>query len=129
MAAGLNFVVTEPTTAAENSAINVDAIGPLTSGNCTLGAAPVTVTRPSSGTATASLCVHGNGLDPSFTYAFTGPGGGDIPVTASAVTGLFPNTIELDLQISSATAAGLRTLIITTINDDRAFATGLLEVQ
>lgn len=128
-ATGLNFEVTEPTTAAEGSAINVDAIGPLANQNCTLGAAPVIVTRPGSGAETVSLCIHGNGLDPSFTYAFTGPGSGDISVTASAVTGLFPNTIELDLQISNATAAGLRTLVITTINNDRAIATGLLEVD
>ncbi|HTV59591.1 MAG TPA: hypothetical protein VMJ93_12040 [Verrucomicrobiae bacterium] len=128
-ATGLNFVVTEPTTAAESSAIDVDAIGPLASQNCTLGAAPVIVTRPSSGTVVTSLCIHGNGLDPSFTYALTGPNGGDIPVTASAVTGLFPNTIELDLQLSSTAVAGLRTLVVTTLNNDRAFSTGLLEVQ
>ncbi|HUO34649.1 MAG TPA: hypothetical protein VMU43_06635 [Candidatus Acidoferrum sp.] len=125
----LNFVVTEPTTAAESSPINVDAVGPLANQNCTLGAAPIIIQRPSSGSSAVSLCIHGNGLDPSFTYAFTGPGGGDIPATASAVTGLFPNTIELDLQVSISTASGLRTLVITTINNDRAFATGVLEVQ
>ena len=128
-ATGLSFVVAEPTTAAEGSAINVDAVGSLSNQNCTLAAAPVIVQRPASGSTTVSLCIHGNGLDPSFTYAFTGLPGGDIPVTASAATGLFPNTIELDLQISSATMADLRTLMITTINNDRAFATGLLELQ
>ena len=125
----LNFVVTEPTTAAEFAAINVDAIGPLANQNCTLGAAPVIVERPASGTTTVSLCIHGNGLDPTFAYALTGPPGGDIPATASAVTGLFPNTIELDLQLSSTAAAGLRTLVITTLNNDRAIATGILEVH
>ncbi len=73
--------------------------------------------------------MHGTGLDPAFTYAFTGPGSGDIGVTASAVTGLFPNMIELDLQISSATLPGLRTLFITTPNNDGAVATGMLEVH
>lgn len=129
LATGLDFIVTDPTTAAESSPIDVDAVGPLANQNCTLGAAPVIVARPSSGTVITSLCIHGNGLDPSFTYALTGPGGGDIPVTSSAVSGLFPNTIELDLQLSSTAAAGLRTLVITTLNNDRAFSTGLLEVQ
>jgi hypothetical protein len=54
--------------------------------------------------------VHGNGLDTTFTFAFTGPDTGDIPVVASAVTGLFPNTIELDLTISSTTLPGVRSL-------------------
>jgi hypothetical protein len=87
--------------------------------------------RPPSGTQTVSLCIHGNGLDPTMTYAFTGPGAapGDIPVTASAITGLFPNTIELDLQISSTTAPGVRTLFITSLNNDRASASGILEVK
>ena len=65
------------------------------------------------------------------TYAFTGPSAapGDIPVTASAIAGLFPNTIELDLQISSTTVPGVRTLFITSLNNDRASATGILEVK
>ena len=81
-----------------------------------------------------SLCVHGNGLDPTMTYAFTGPGTvpgtspGDIPVAASAIAGL-PDTIELDLQISSTTVPGVRTLFITSLNNDRASATGILEVK
>ncbi|MGB8541810.1 MAG: hypothetical protein WCD49_09260 [Candidatus Acidiferrales bacterium] len=127
---GTNIIVTEPTTAAASAPINVDFFGPLTGGNtCEIQASPITITRPASGTSTVSLCVHGNLLDPTFTYVFTGPPGGDIPVTASAITGLFPNTIELDLQISSATLPGVRTLFITTLNNDRAAATAMIEVQ
>ena len=65
------------------------------------------------------------------TYVFTGPvsAPGDIPVAASALAGLFPNTIELDLQISSTTAPGVRSLFITSLNNDRAVATGILEVK
>jgi hypothetical protein len=124
-----NIVVTEPTTAAASAPINVDSIGFLTTSSCEVQASPLTVTRPSSGTSTVSLCIHGNLLDPTFTYVFTGPAGGDISVTASAVNGLFPNTIELDLQISSATLPGVRTLFVTTLNNDRAAATAMLEVQ
>jgi hypothetical protein len=128
------IVVVEPTTAAASSPINVDFIGLLTGGNtCGVQGSPLTVVRPASGSATVSICVHGNGLDPSFTYAFTGPGaapgGADIGVTASAITGLFPGMIELDLQIASTTLPGVRTLFITTLNNDRAVATGMLEVE
>jgi hypothetical protein len=127
---GKDIVVVEPTTTAESSPINVNFIGYLTGGNtCGAQGSPLTVTRPASGTAAVSICVNGNGLDPTFTYAFTGPPGGDIGVTASAVTGLFPGTIELDLQISSTTLPGLRTLVITMPNQDRATATGMLEVE
>jgi hypothetical protein len=127
---GTNIIVTEPTTAAASAPIDVDSIGFLTGGNnCGVQGSPLTVTRPSSGTSTVSLCIHGNLLDPTFTYVFTGPTGGDISVTASAVNGLFPNTIELDLQISSATLPGVRTLFVTTLNNDRAAATAMLEVQ
>jgi hypothetical protein len=132
-ATGINLIVTEPTTAAASAPIDVDLIGFLTGGNnCGIGASPLTVTRPSSGSTIVSLCIHGTGLDPSFAYTFTTPSGapgGDIGVTASAISGLFPNMIELELQISSTTLPGLRTLFITTLNSDRAASTGMLEVQ
>jgi len=129
-ATGTNIIVTDPTTAAESAPMNVDSIGFLTGGNnCGIGASPLIITRPSTGTSTVSLCIHGNLLDPTFTYAFSGPPGGDIGVTASAVTGIFPNTIELDLVISSTTLPGVRTLFITTLNNDRASATGMIEVE
>jgi hypothetical protein len=129
-AAGKNIVVTDPTTAAASSAIDVDFVGNFTGGNtCGVQGSPLTVTRPASGTSTVTICVHGNGLDPTFTYAFTGPAGGDISVAASSISGGFPNTIGLQLQISSTTLPGTRTLVITTLNVDRATATGMLEVQ
>jgi hypothetical protein len=53
-----------------------------------------------------TICVHGNGLDPTFTYAFTGPPGGDISVAASSITGGFPNAIGLQLQVSATTLPG-----------------------
>jgi hypothetical protein len=128
------LTVPEPTTAAESAAIDVGTIGLLTGGNnCGIQGSPLTVTRPSSGSAVVSLCIHGNLLDPTFIYSFSGaggvPDGSDIVVTASAITGLFPNTIELNLQISSATLPGVRTLFITTLNNDRAASTGMLEVR
>jgi len=134
VATGENIIVVEPTTAAQSAPINVNFIGYLTGGNtCGVQGSPLTITLPASGSGTTSICIQGNNLDPTFTYAFTGPSGApngsDIGVTASAITGLFPGTIELDLQISSATLPGVRSLIITTLNNDRTVATGMLEVQ
>lgn len=134
VATSIVLVVPEPTTAAESAPIDVDTIGLLTGGNnCEIQGSPVTVTRPVSGTAVASLCIHGNLLDPTFVYTFSGaggaPDGSDIGVTASAIIGLFPNMIELDLQISSATLPGVRTLFISTLKNDRAASTGMLEVR
>jgi hypothetical protein len=131
-AAPFDLLVPEPTTAAASAPLNVDSIGLITAGNCEIAGSPVTVARPASGTSTVSLCIAGNGLDPTFSYSFSGAGGlisNDIPVAASAITGLFPNLIELDLQISSSTLPGVRTLLITTLNNDRAAATGMLEVK
>ena len=133
LASNKTITVVEPTTAAISVPLDVDFDGPLTNATCEVEGTPLTVTRPPSGTQTVSLCIHGNGLDPTMTYAFTGTGSGtspgDIPVTASAIIGLFPNTIELDLQISSTTLPGVRTLFITSLNNDRASATGILEVK
>ena len=135
IASNKSIPVVEPTTAAISVPLDVDFDGLLTNATCEVEGTPLTVTRPPFGTQTVSLCIHGNGLDPTMAYAFTGPGSGpgtspsDIPVTASAITGLFPNTIELDLQISSTTVPGVRTLFITSLNNDRALATGILEVK
>lgn len=134
VANGTDIIVFEPTTAAASAPLNVNFVGFLTGGNtCGVQGSPLTVTRPASGTTTVSMCVQGDGLDPSFSYTFTsatgGPPGGDIGVTASAITGLFPNMIDLDLQISNTTLAGVRSLIITDLNNNQAIATGMLEVD
>lgn len=134
VASGTDITVFEPTTAAQSSPLNVNFVGFLTGSNtCGVQASPLAVTRPASGTTTVSICVQGDGLDPSFTYVFTSPSGspagGDISVIASAITGLFPNMIDLQLQISSTTLPGARTLIITDLNSNQAIATGMLEVN
>jgi hypothetical protein len=129
----IQLTAAEPTTAASSSPINVNFIGMLADNNCTIGAAPITVTRPASGTSALSICLQGDGLDPTLTYSFGGPAaapnGTDIPVTASAVPGLLPNMVQLNLELSSGASPGLRTLFISTLNGDRATATGMLEVQ
>jgi hypothetical protein len=127
-----DITVTEATTAASGSPLSVQAAGPASANNCELQGSAVSITRPSSGSETAGLCVLGTNLDPGFTYSFTGPSGeplGDISVTATAIPNLLPGLLELNLQVSSATQAGLRSLIVSSPNGDRAVVTGLLEVQ
>jgi hypothetical protein len=128
---GNNIVVFEPTTAGVTSAqINVDFAGPITSdGACNFDSSPIEVTRPTSGTTVISICVHGNTLDPSFLYDFTGPSTPDISVSVVSLASVFPNLIQLNLTISSTTVPGVRSLFISTPNNDQAVATGLLEVQ
>jgi hypothetical protein len=125
-----DIVVFEPTTAGSGpSQINVDYAGPITAGpTCNFDSSPITVVRPASGTATASICIHGNTLDPGYFYQVSGPLAPDISIAPSELAGLFPNTIELDLTISSATLPGVRSLFITTPNNDTAVATALVEV-
>ncbi len=128
---GNDIVVFEPTTAGLGpSQINVDFAGPITAGpTCNFDSSPIPLVRPPSGTTTVSICIHGNTLASGFFYQFTGPPAPDISVAASELDGLFPNTMELDLTISSATLPGVRSLFITTPNNDQAVATGLVEVQ
>ena len=127
-----DITVTEPTTAASGSPLSVQATGPVSANNCVLQGSAVPITRPSSGNETASICVLGTGLDPGFAYSLTSASGeplGDIGVTATAIPNLLPGLIELDLQVRSATQAGLRSVIVTSPNSDRAVVTGVLEVQ
>ena len=129
--AGDDVSVFEPTTAgATPSQINVDYAGPITGGStCNFDSSPIEVLPPSSGSAAASICVHGNDLDPSFFYEFSGSATPDIGITPLSLASLFPNLVQLNLSITNATVPGVRSLFITTPNNDKAVATGLLEVQ
>ncbi|MFZ0638202.1 MAG: hypothetical protein WA020_01415 [Candidatus Acidiferrales bacterium] len=130
---GNDIIVVEPTTAgATTSPVNVEFVGMVSpdGSTCTIQASAIMVTRPASGSTTVNICVQGNFLDPTFNYAFSAPQtGGDIGISTASMASLFPNLIELTLTISSQTAAGLRTLFVTTPNGDVATATGVLEVQ
>jgi hypothetical protein len=128
---GNTIAVFEPTTAGVTSAqINVDFAGPITSdGACNFDSSPIEIAPPASGTMTTSICVHGNTLDPSFFFEFTGPATPDISMATASLASLFPNLIQLNVTISSTTLPGVRSLFISTPNNDQAVATGLLEVQ
>lgn len=132
-ATGKNIVVVDPTTAGISSAgddldLNVAALGAFSTANnsCTLGGNPIPLQRPTSGTATADICLFSqSGFDTSMTYTVSGPG--DVAVISKQPAGL--GIIHLTLQVPATAATGARTLFIQNTNLDKTAASGALEVQ
>jgi hypothetical protein len=134
-AGGKDIIVVEPSTAGSlapqpNVTIAVAAMGIFSpaANTCTLGAGSLVITRPASGTATLDICVFSvSGLDPSFTYSLTGPETADITIIGKQPLGL--GIVDLTLAIPSSAIVGLRSLFVQNPNQDKAVATGALEVQ
>jgi len=132
-ATGKDIVVVDPTTAGisvpgNDLDLNVAALGVFSSANnsCTLSGNPIPLTRPTSGTATADVCLFSqSGFDTSMTYTVSGPG--DVSVISKQPAGL--GIIHLTLQISASAAPGARTLFIQNTNLDETAASGVLEVR
>jgi hypothetical protein len=134
-ATGKDIVVVELSTnggsgASGNVSLNVAAMGifVVATSSCTLGGSPVEIFRPTTGTATADLCVFSvSGLDPSFTYTLSGPTPADITITNREPLGL--GIIHLTLQVPATAAAGTRTLFVENPSKDKAAGTGAIEVR
>ena len=134
-ATGKNIIVVEPSTAGsiapqQDVTISVAAMGIFSPAldTCTLGASSPVITRPTSGTATIDICVFSvSGLDPSYAYTITGPAAADITIIGKQPLGL--GIVDLTLSIPSSALAGLRSLFVQNSNQDKAVATGVLEVQ
>ncbi len=94
---------------------------------CNVTESPVELARPLSGTASFTICLGGSGLDPTFDYAITGSQSTD--VTVSNPQWFDGSLVAITLTISSAAAPGPRTLIVTDPNNDRAAATGAVDVE
>lgn len=132
-ATGKDIVVVDPTTAGvslpgNDLDLNVAALGAFSTLNdsCSLAGNPLPLLRPSSGVATADICLFSaSGLDTSMTYTVTGPG--DITVIARQPAGL--GIIHLTLQVPATALPGARSLFIQNPNLDLTAATGALEVQ
>ena len=127
-----DIAAVNPTTAGTGpDALTINFAGPLTneqgSIDCTLQQSAITVIRPRTGSIVSSLCVQGNGLDSTMAYKFTGPS--DIQIVVTPINGFLNNLMELDLTISSSTQPGLRSLLVTTGQQDAVVASGLLEVE
>jgi hypothetical protein len=132
-ATGKDITVVEPTSAGLDSSesnldLEVAAIGTFTtsSNTCTLAGNPIPLVRPSSGTASADICLFSEaGFDTSMSYTVSGPG--DVAVIAKQPAGL--GIIHLTLQIPATAEPGARSLFIQNANLDLTAATGALEVQ
>jgi len=134
-ASGKDIVVVEPSTAGtsttqSNVNLNIVAMGPFSpsTNNCVLGGSPLVLLRPTSGTTDVDVCAFlPSGLDPSLTYATTGPAPNDISIVAKQPLGL--GIVRLTLELSSTTLRGPRTLFVENPNKDKSAATGALEVK
>jgi hypothetical protein len=134
-ASGKNIIVVDPSAAGSpapqpNVVLTVVAMGLFSVANnsCTLGGAPVVLTRPASGTSVMDICVFSvSGLDSSMTYTVTGSNVPDITVVGTQPLGL--GIIDLTLSIPSSALAGTRSLLVRNLNKDKAAATGSLVVK
>ena len=132
-ATGKDIVVVEPTTAGvsvpgNDLDMNVAALGAFstTSNACVLSGNPIPLLRPTTGTATADICLFSqSGFDTSMAYTISGTG--DIAVISKQPAGL--GIIHLTLQVPATAAPGARTLFIQNTNLDKTAASGALEVQ
>ncbi|MDE3136444.1 MAG: hypothetical protein KGL59_07705 [Acidobacteriota bacterium] len=94
---------------------------------CNVTESPITLAVPSSGSAAYSICLAGNGLDPSYNYAIAGSQSTD--VTVSNPQAFAGSLVEITVTVSSTAAAGARTLVVTDPNNDRAVLSGAIDVE
>jgi hypothetical protein len=94
---------------------------------CNVTESPITLAIPSSGSAAYSICLAGNGLDPSYTYAIAGSQATDVSV--SNPQSFAGSLVEVTVTVSSTAAAGPRTIIVSDPNNDRAVLSGAVDVE
>lgn len=129
VAAGKDIIVVEPTTAGSDaSPLDVLLLGLLDSSGttCNLGDGAIRLARPASGTVSLDLCLLGNGLDPTFSYAVSGPTPDDLSISNPRSLG---GVVALMVTLSSSTAPGARSLFVADPNNNRAAASGAIEVK
>jgi hypothetical protein len=130
IAGARDIVAVEPTTAGSGTGpITVLFAGLLdTSTNtCNVNESPITLAIPSSGAATYSICLGGEGLNASYTYTIAGSQASD--VTVSNPQAFAGSLVELTVTVSSAAAPGPRAIIVTDPADDRAVGSGAIDVE
>jgi hypothetical protein len=95
---------------------------------CTLGASPIVLQRPASGTATIDICVFSvSGLDSSYDFSITGPPTADIAIVAKQPLGL--GMVDLTFSVPASALPGVRSLFVENANKDKAVASAALEVK
>lgn len=94
---------------------------------CNVTESPVELARPSSGTASYTICLGGAALDPSFGYALVGSQATGVSV--SNPQWFDGSLVAITVTISSSAAPGPRTLFVTDPNENRAAASGAIDVE
>jgi uncharacterized protein YjdB len=129
VAAGKDIIVVEPTTAGSGALpLDVLLLGLVGSSGttCNLGDGAIRLVPPASGTVSLDLCLLGNGLDPTFSYAISGPAPDDLSISNPRSLG---GVVALTTTLSSSMAPGARSLFVTDPNNNRAAASGAIEVK
>jgi hypothetical protein len=132
VAGAKDVVAVEPTTAGGGSSANpmtVIFLGLVdtSTSSCSVNESPITLTRPASGTTAYTICVAGQGLDPSDQIEIAGSQ--STGITLSNIGSFSGSLIEITLTISSTTAPGPRALVFTDANNNRAVASGAIDVE
>jgi hypothetical protein len=131
-ATGKDIMVVEPAVAGSASpeapALLEIGLVDTASGACNLGAGPVPLARPASGSRQFTLCVFGIGLDQAMQASFSQPPAPDLVVTSlsPAQGGLI---LEFTVSVPATSSPGMRTLFLDTDNQDRASLSGAVEVK
>ncbi len=129
LAGGRDIVTVEPTSAASGGPpLTILFVGVLdpTTATCTVTLSPVTLTIPTSGTTTASICLGGYGLDPSFQYSLAG--GTTAGPALSGAQWFNGSLIALTLTLSATTPPGPRALLVTDPDGNTAALTGAIDL-
>jgi len=130
VAGSRDITAVEPTTAGSGTGpITVIFVGLVdTSTNtCNVNESPIALSRPSSGTATYSICLGGSGLDPSYTYEIVGSQESD--VTVSSPQSFAGSLVELTVTVSATATPGPQAILVTDPGDDRAVASGAIDIE
>lgn len=132
VAAGMDIIVVEPTLAGSDppeqlSLLEIGQVDPAT-GTCMLGAPPLLVSPPSSGSAVVQICVFGTALDQVTQVTFSAPATPDLSAS-NLNSSLGSLLLEFDLAVPADAAPGARTLFLATANQDVAALTAAVEVQ
>lgn len=129
LAAGVDVVTVEPTTAASGSPpLSLLFVGLLdtASNTCTVTLSPLSLARPASGNLTVTICLGGYHLDPSLQLAWLGGAANDPAI--SNVQAFNGSLLAMTLTLSPSTPLGPRTLVVSDADGNAATLTGAIEV-
>jgi hypothetical protein len=134
-ATGHDIQVVEPTTAGSLSEhYNMDLIGIVTGGSCSLRGSGITLTRPQASFQDFDVCVQnsnitGPSLSATDTFTISRLDSNDISIQSVSPFGGLGSVIVIRLRISSTTQIGPRTLFAESKNREKAALVGGIEVK